>query len=666
LSDGQLLERFVAAGDETAFEALLVRHGPMVLGVCRRVLGDPAAAQDAFQATFLVLVRKAGSLRRGGPLGNWLYGVAYWTALHARAEEARRKARENRAPSREPVDPLGEITVRELLAVLDEELHRLSFRHRAPLIACYLEGKTRDTAARELGWSPATLGRRLERGRQLLGSRLARRGLNLPTALLATLLPQSTAPAMVPAELAAATLRAAGQVAAGGPAVTAASAKAALLSEGVLRAMSLTRLSVGVVLVLVGLLAAGAGLLAYQAAAAVPPDAPAGDSPKVPAQAPPWAGQPRDWQATAPPRREIPAAAIKTWAVAEFPLPRDRADVGIGEEVDLWVDGKLGKQPGGIIVWHIQGGGTVLPLVGVKSRMTVELSDRDGTLSIEAFHQPDSPAQARDAVDLPLWLKERLRDMPKRARHHVARKPHEGPTENRPELRAALNKLDGYRTGSRASLVEMDRFAGKLLQEFPDPGERGQIYYQLAHVHGQSGLLFPEKVREYSRKALALPLRPEQRFTLYVYCGDAHRVERGAVSAPEKRRRAAVRYLEGLKLLLPYKLPDKAPPLPAVNKLGGHIMPRGDPADPTFLREMQRYLREKDEHDKAWAARLQAEFIGKLVWEREVLAGQIVSLYHNQPAAWGEIQQMASAVLGDRAAVERLLAAVRSGKVWYT
>jgi len=268
-------------------------------------------------------------------------------------------------------------------------------------------------------------------------------------------------------------------------------------------------------------------------------------------------------------------------------------------------------------------------------------------------------------MGLPLWLKERLRDMPKRARHHVARIPPEEPKEYRPELRAVLNKLDGYRTGSRASLLEMDRLAAKLFQEFPDPVERGQIYYQLAHVHGQSGLHFPEKVREYSRKALELPLQPEQRFTLYVYWGDAHRVERGAVSAPEKRRRAAVRYLEGLKLLLPYKLPDKAPELPVVNKLGAH-MPSGDPADPTFLREMQRYLREKDAHDKAWAARLQAEFIGKLVWQREVLAGQIVSLYHQDQAAWGEIRQLASAVLGDRTAVERLLAAVRSGKAWYT
>jgi hypothetical protein len=195
--------------------------------------------------------------------------------------------------------------------------------------------------------------------------------------------------------------------------------------------------------------------------------------------------------------------------------------------------------------------------------------------------------------------------------------------------------------------------------------ERGQLYYQLAHVHGQSGLHFPEKVMEYAGKALELPLPPVQRFTLYVYWGDAHRVDRRSVPPAEKRRWAAVRYLEGLKLLLPYRLPEKAPELPDVHKLGAR-RPSGDPADPVFLRQLQEYFRAKDKHDKALVARRQAEWIRGLVWEREVLVGQIVSLYHPEPAAWGEIRQMASAVLGDRAAVERLLAAVKSGKAWYS
>src|SRR5205085_2443405 len=129
-----------------------LRHGPMVVNVCRRVLGDQHLAEEAFQATFLVLVRKAGSIRRRELLGNWLYGTAYRTAAKARAQAARRQAREAQAPVRQPPDPLAEITLRELFAVLDEELHRLAPRYQAPLVLCYLEGQTRDEAARQLGW----------------------------------------------------------------------------------------------------------------------------------------------------------------------------------------------------------------------------------------------------------------------------------------------------------------------------------------------------------------------------------------------------------------------------------------------------------------------------------------------------------------------------------
>ena len=660
LSDEQLLRRFVAERDESAFEALLIRHGPMVLGVCRRLLRDPAAAQDAFQATFLVLLQKAGSLRQGGMLASWLHGVARRTALRARVEAAKRKARESQAAAREPADPLAEISVRELLDTLDEELQHLSARYRAPLIACYLEGKTRDTAARELGLSVATLGRRLERGRHLLGSRLARHGLSLPSALLATLLPSATAPAAVPNGLTAATLQTAQRVAAGEPVVAAASAQVATLSEGVVRAMFMTRLKMSVVLLLVALLASSAGLLAYQAAAAVQPP---GITPR-PADASKVDGPPQVRRVAMPPRQEVPADAIKHWAVAEVPLPRDRNEFGIGEKVDFWVDGKVWKPSSGAIVWHIRGAGTVFPVVGMNSRMKVDLADRDGQLSMVAFHQPDEPPQAQIDENLARWLQEHKRDMLKRAHHPVVKvRPEE--KLYRPELRAVLNKLDGYRTGSKASLIEMDRLAAKLAKGFHAAGERGQVYYQIAHVHSQSGLHFPEKVQEYCRKALALPLAPEQRFRLYVYWGDSQWVDKRSMPAAEKRRLAAVRYLEGLKRLLPYQLPQKAPELPAINKLGAY-RPSGDPADPRFIQQMQIYLREKDRHDKAWAARLQAEYIGKLVWEREVLAGQIVSLYHKDRASWSEIREMATAVLGDRSAVEQLLGTVKSGKAWYS
>src|SRR5262249_44169702 len=150
--DDELLGRFVGRRDEAAFAELVRRHGPMVLGVCRRVLAEAAAAEDAFQATFLVLVRPAASVR-GGTLGHWPYGVACRPAARAQVEALKRKAREGVTPAREPPDPLAEITARELLAALDEELARLPRRYRAPVVLCYLQERTRDEAARELGCS---------------------------------------------------------------------------------------------------------------------------------------------------------------------------------------------------------------------------------------------------------------------------------------------------------------------------------------------------------------------------------------------------------------------------------------------------------------------------------------------------------------------------------
>src|SRR5262245_4567597 len=148
VDDRQLLERFTAGRDEPAFAELVRRHGPMVLGVCRRVLGNAADADDAFQATFLVLVRKAGSTSKGESGGGWLHQVAHNLALKARGQAAARRRREQRPEKRSPADPLDEVTGRELLTLLDGELSRLPQHYRAALVLCYLEGKTRDEAAR--------------------------------------------------------------------------------------------------------------------------------------------------------------------------------------------------------------------------------------------------------------------------------------------------------------------------------------------------------------------------------------------------------------------------------------------------------------------------------------------------------------------------------------
>src|SRR5262245_49675853 len=168
LSDGELLERFRAGHEEAAFALLVQRHGPMVLGVCRRLLRDAHDAEDAFQATFLVLVRSAASVRRQESLGSWLHGVARRIALRARAQAATRRLHERRAlppPRRGPAD---EAAGQEVLAVLDDEIDRLPEKCRAAVVLCCLEGKTQEQAARELGWPRSSLAARLARARALL------------------------------------------------------------------------------------------------------------------------------------------------------------------------------------------------------------------------------------------------------------------------------------------------------------------------------------------------------------------------------------------------------------------------------------------------------------------------------------------------------------------
>src|SRR5262245_28258587 len=174
--DAELLGRYVERQDPAAFEALLVRHGPMVLGVCRRVLASAADAEDAFQATFLVLVRKAASVVPRGMVGNWLYGVAYRTATSAKAMNARRRAKERAAARPEARE---EERWTDLRPVLDEEMSRLPEKYRVPVVLCDLEGRTRREAARQLGWPEGTLSTRLRAGRGLLARALGRRGLAL-------------------------------------------------------------------------------------------------------------------------------------------------------------------------------------------------------------------------------------------------------------------------------------------------------------------------------------------------------------------------------------------------------------------------------------------------------------------------------------------------------
>jgi RNA polymerase sigma factor (sigma-70 family) len=272
--DRELVERFVRHRDEAAFAALVQRHGPMVLGVCRRVLHHTQDAEDACQAAFLVFARKAASIRNRDAIGSWLHGVAYRAAARLRRDLSRRRAREGPVADVPQADS-AELTWREVRQVLDEELQHLPERFRAPLLLCYLEGKTRDEAAQELGWSLGALRGRLERGRDLLRARLTRRGVTLSGALLASLLAQQTASAALPAALVVSLVQAAPQVAAGqAPAAGLFSAHVIAVMEGGLKAMLMTKLKITTALVLVvGLAGFGAGLWANAGLAPVSAEA---------------------------------------------------------------------------------------------------------------------------------------------------------------------------------------------------------------------------------------------------------------------------------------------------------------------------------------------------------------------------------------------------------
>jgi RNA polymerase sigma factor (sigma-70 family) len=266
MTDGQLLECFVSRRDEAAFETLVRRHGPMVLGVCRRVLRNPQDAEDAFQATFLVLVRKAASIGQRDLLGNWLYGVAYRTALDARAASIRRRARERQvSPMPEPEAGGGADVWSDLRPLLDQELSRLPDKYRVPVVLCDLEERTLRDVARQLGIPAGTLSGRLTTARRLLASRLARHGLALSGTALTAALYQGTASAGVPAPLVASTAQAATAVAAGQTAEGVVSAKVAALAAGVLKAMLVKTLKIAAAVLLAAGIVLGAAAVVVQA-----------------------------------------------------------------------------------------------------------------------------------------------------------------------------------------------------------------------------------------------------------------------------------------------------------------------------------------------------------------------------------------------------------------
>ena len=272
MDEGELLRRFATRRDPVALEALVARHGPMVLGVCRRALGGNwHASEDAFQATFLVLARRAGAIRNPDRLGPWLHGVAHRVAVRSRANIARRRARERPGSEEVAMEPSStgepDFDRAELRAALDEEVRRLPEKFRDPIILCYLDGLTHDEAASRLRCPVGTVRSRLSTGRARLRDRLTRRGVAVPSGVFAAALTAEAASAAVSPVLLVSTVRAATAFAGGMAAATAAgvvSAGVASLAEGVTTTMILSKLKIVGGLALAGMFTLGVGAATAQ------------------------------------------------------------------------------------------------------------------------------------------------------------------------------------------------------------------------------------------------------------------------------------------------------------------------------------------------------------------------------------------------------------------
>jgi RNA polymerase sigma factor (sigma-70 family) len=272
-NDFGLLARYLADGDPAAFAALVTRHGPMVLRVCQHILGNRHDAEDAFQATFLVLARKAARVRPTGCLAGWLHGVASRVALGARTAARRRGAALplDGAPTDPRPDPLAELSARDTLRILEEEVQRLPEAYRLPVTLCCLHGLTQEEAARQLGWTPGSVKGRLERGRKRLQRRLAGRGLGLAAALALVEVARATA-AGPGGKLMASTALAAVAVASGNTAGAGlVSSEVLSLARRGLTPVALAKGKLGLLLLLVGTLAAGLAALGHQLPAERPP-----------------------------------------------------------------------------------------------------------------------------------------------------------------------------------------------------------------------------------------------------------------------------------------------------------------------------------------------------------------------------------------------------------
>jgi RNA polymerase sigma factor (sigma-70 family) len=409
LADSQLLDQFAQFQDQGAFAALVKRYGPMVLRVCRRVLGHHEDAEDAFQASFLILARKAASIRNKEALASWLHGVAYRTAMTAKRGARRRRQYEQRGAPQTHASPAGDLGWSEVQAILDEEVVALPSVFRGAFILCHLEGKSRAEAARALGIKEGTVSSRLSRAQKLLQERLTRRGVVLSTLWSLTALSRNAAVAQVPNALVNATIKSAMAFAAGTPGAI--SVKAVVLAERALQSMLLAKVKVAASTLLVAVLVtavsfsvvpphAGAGPekqnTTTDAEAAVPKQDGVGNQEML-------AAQPIVFDSEA---RELQAVARNIWAIAFAPDGRTLVSVG-----GMW------EEPGELQIFD---------LVGRKLRRRVEepvgirglAFSHDGTMLVTA----DCGAKAATIRDPASGAARRV--LPNEARlNHVALSP---------------------------------------------------------------------------------------------------------------------------------------------------------------------------------------------------------------------------------------------------
>jgi RNA polymerase sigma factor (sigma-70 family) len=370
VSDAQLLREFAesrgrGATSESAFRELVNRHGPMVMGVCRQILRRPYDADDAFQATFLVLVRKARSIRVGDSLAPWLYGVAYRTAHRARTIASRYRPADVE-PTEEPMGPSSDDAYDfDLRPLLHEELSRLPGKYRDPIVLCHLEGKSHEEAARLLQWPVGTLSGRLSRGRQILKSRLERRGVAVSPVMLAANWLAGTS-TVVATPLIESTVNVAVRLGA----ATAISTSVLSLTQGVLRTMLLNQMKsiAFVILVAGGVSAGGVGVWAYQASR--PSSQPAQDNEPAPPKV---------------------LAKAKDTASAPQPPPRDPFDPDLKSEsrpaaippqgFAMGAMTRLKNSPNMVGPWEPMG------THGMRSYLVVESPDRTSlqAMSLEGF-----------------------------------------------------------------------------------------------------------------------------------------------------------------------------------------------------------------------------------------------------------------------------------------